>query len=311
MKRPIADAHVDLPYFLMEKDLKIPFDEVKEGPFTYEEAIKAEVRFFITAVYLEDRYNGPLSLAHYYHSMEYAKALVSNMNLIKAPETLEKNESLTINTLFLLENSDFLAEDYNLIYKLKKEGIFILGLTHSNQNRLADGNDVKVAEGLSKLGKKVLDAMEKEGLILDLSHLHPKCFYQALDAFKGRVMVTHTGIRDVYDIPRNIYLLQVKELIQRDGIVGIAINPELLWDKKEFSLERLYAHIDTIVQAFGPNYVCLGSDVCGFEMPHITYPRIMDALEEKLLAKGYGNSTYEIYYGNLIGFLCKALSQNT
>jgi len=309
MTRQIADAHVDLPYFLRQMDQKLPFEEIKEGPFTFEEAIRANVNFFVSAVYLEDRFNGSLSLAHFYHSMEYANALITNMALVKTGGDLKKQEGSTPKTLFLVENSDFLADDLRLIFKLKGQGIFILGLTHAKQNRLADGNDVKVPEGLSKLGREVLEAMEKEGLILDLSHLHLRCFYQALDAFKGHMMVSHTGIRDVYDTPRNIYLSQVEELIQRDGIVGISINPELLWDQKGFSLERLYAHIDTIAQAYGPLCICLGSDVCGFEMTGITYERAIESLEEILLVKGYGNSTYEILYGNIMRFLSKALTE--
>ncbi|MFN3535666.1 MAG: hypothetical protein ACK4WB_09790, partial [Desulfatiglandales bacterium] len=61
----LSDAHVDLPYLLREKRFTGPWRGLKEGDLTFEEAQRAGLGFFISAIYLEDRYNGPLSLLHF------------------------------------------------------------------------------------------------------------------------------------------------------------------------------------------------------------------------------------------------------
>ncbi|MFN3535160.1 MAG: membrane dipeptidase, partial [Desulfatiglandales bacterium] len=96
---------------------------------------------------------------------------------------------------------------------------------------------------------------------------------------------------------------QAREVMERGGVVGISINPELLWEGRDIPMERLYASIDILVQASGPERVCLGSDVCGFGGQGFSYSDTVSSLKETLLDKGYGPATYQILGGNLIRFL--------
>jgi membrane dipeptidase len=178
-----------------------------------------------------------------------------------------------------------------------------LGLTHASQNRLAEGNNCPKGEGLSRQGRATLKAMASEGLILDCSHLNERSFYQALDTFKGPVMASHTGIRELHNTPRNLFLAQVKEIRDRGGVVGIAMNPELLWDRPETSVERVYAHLDTVAQHLGPEVIVIGSDACGFEAVGFSYSLLLEGLKDLLWEKGYGDAIGQILCHNLIGFL--------
>ncbi|MCJ7687110.1 MAG: membrane dipeptidase, partial [Desulfobacteraceae bacterium] len=115
-------------------------------------------------------------------------------------------------------------------------------------------------------GKEVIGSLNENGLIIDVAHLHPKCFWQLLDLTEGLLISSHTGIRELFNTPRNISLEQAKELFQRGGIVGITFNPEMLSPGGEACLEDVFTHLDTVVQKFGPQGVGIGSDYCGFDL---------------------------------------------
>ena len=263
-----VDGHVDLPYFMMNHARKSSLSEIRDAPFTIEKAGIAGIRLFCTTIYCEDRFNGADSFTHFQDILNFIKRQYDNVVIIKNKADLDELKASDENagTLFLLENGDALAVNLPFIAELKEEGIGIVGLTHAGKNRLADGNSVQYPDGLTLDGKEVIGSLNENGLIIDVAHLHPKCFYQLLDLTKGLLISSHTGVRELFDTPRNISLEQVKELFERGGIVGITFNPEMLSPGGEACLTDVFAHLDTVVQKFGPKGVGIGSDYCGFDL---------------------------------------------
>ena len=262
-----VDGHVDLPYFMMNHAQKSTLSEIRDVPFTIEKAGRAGIRLFGTAIYCEDRFNGADSFTHFQDILNFTKRQYDNVVIIKNKSDLDgliaKDEDT--GTLLLLENGDALAVNIPFIAELKEVGIGIVGLTHAGKNRLADGNSVQYPDGFTLDGKEVVDSLHANGLIIDVAHLHPKCFWQLLDLTEGPLISSHTGVRDLFNTPRNISLEQAKDLFERGGIVGITFNPEMLAPGGEACLEDVFAHLDTVVQKFGPKCVGIGSNYCGFD----------------------------------------------
>ena len=267
-KTLFVDGHVDLPYFMMNHASKSSLSEIRDAPFTIEKAGRAGVRLFCTAIYCEDRFNGSKSFTHFQDILNFTKKQYDNVVIIKNKSDLDGliAEDDQAGTLFLLENVDAMALNLSYISELKDDGIGIVGLTHAGKNRLADGNSVRFPEGLTTEGKEVIRGLNENGLIIDVAHLHPKCFWQLLDLAEGLLISSHTGIGEFFNIPRNIYLEQVKEIFERGGVVGITFNPEMLSPGGAARLEDVFAHLDTVVQKFGPQSVGIGSDYCGFDL---------------------------------------------
>ena len=206
-----VDGHVDLPYFMMNAR-KSSLSEIPDAPFTIEKAGRVGVRLFCTAIYCEDRFNGADSFTHFQNILNFTKRLYDNDNVAMIKNKSELNVLLAddedAGTLFILENGDALTDNIPYITGLKDEGIGIVGLTHAGKNRLADGNSVQYPDGLTMDGKEVIGNLNKEDLIIDVAHLHPKCFWQLLDLAEGPLISSHTGIRELFDTPRNISLEQ-------------------------------------------------------------------------------------------------------
>jgi membrane dipeptidase len=253
---------------MMRHFSKASFSELREGPFTYELSRKSGVRLFSLAIYCEDEYNGIGAFRRFQEILEFTFKHIDKVDFIKSNREIEniKKDQDKLGTLLLLENGDALADNQAYIPLLKEKGIFMVGLTHMGKNRLADGNTVFHSDGITRDGKEVIQILNENGIIIDVAHLHPKCFWQLLDLTDSVCVSSHTGIRDVYDNSRNIDLKQAKEVYERRGIIGISFDPATLSSDKESDLELVFVHLDTIVQKFGPDIAAIGSDFCGFEL---------------------------------------------
>ena len=192
--------------------------------------------------------------------------------------------------LFLLENADALVGRLSFVEELLEAGVKIVGLTHAGRNSIADGNDVFIPGGFTLEGRDVVRALDDFGVIIDVAHLHPKCFWELLNIFNGRVVSSHTGIRNVCDIQRNVDLEQAKEIIGRGGLVGVTFNPEMLSQDGKANVEHVFVHVDVLVQKFGPHGVAIGSDFCGFEQSTEGLEDItkIPKLRDIMLEHGYG-----------------------
>jgi membrane dipeptidase len=81
---------------------------------------------------------------------------------------------------------------------------------------------------------------------------------------EGPIISSHTAIRELADIPRNLELKQIREIVQHGGLVGISFNPEMISPGGSADVEGVFIHIDAVVQKLGPMGIGIGSDFCGF-----------------------------------------------
>ncbi|MBW2352661.1 MAG: membrane dipeptidase [Deltaproteobacteria bacterium] len=304
-----VDAHVDLPYFMMSRGLKPSPGELSEGddaPFTIEKAERAGIGLFCTAIYCEDRFNGPGSVVRFKELLDFTKRLYAKVPVIRHNHDLRglREGDQGTGTILVLENGDPLAHNIPLISELREEGVLMVGLTHAGKNRIADGSTVRYGGGITREGREVITALNENRLIIDVAHLHHRCFWQLLDLTDGTLVSTHTGITEAFDTPRNISLAHIKEIVDRGGMVGISFNPEMLSPDREATLDHVFAHIDTVVQRFGPRSVGIGSDLCGFDSVTLGLEDItrVGALMDIMLDHGYGREGVNgIMGGNWLG----------
>jgi membrane dipeptidase len=173
------------------------------------------------------------------------------------------------------------------------------------------------------LGKELLKEMERLHLILDATHLCDDCFWQAMELFNGPVWASHNNARTLVNHNRQYSDEQIKELIQRDAVIGGALDAWMMvpgWergksDPREMNcdLEVLVDHLDHICQLAGNAlHVGIGSDLDGaFGKEQAPYDLDTIADLQKfpslLAARGYSPSDIEnIMHGNWLRFLRKA-----
>ncbi|MBY9002217.1 MAG: dipeptidase, partial [Candidatus Heimdallarchaeota archaeon] len=199
------------------------------------------------------------------------------------------------------------VEDENAVYVLannKKYHIINLttfyawGLSWSNVNKFATGVGTGNNErGLTYVGKELVTEMEKLGIIVDVSHLNEKSFWDVIEIAKKPIIASHSNSFTVSNHERNLKDDQISAIKEIDGTIGINFCDLFLSTKiknEEIGFEIIKNHIDKIVELASIDNVSLGSDYDGATVPMILkdisyYPQLIDYLEES----GYNRQEIE------------------
>jgi len=306
---PVIDGHVDILYEMTNSHGDIPFDQLTHSTVTVEKMRAGDVRILVAALYCPDTFNGEESAASYLGGLiEYATKFMSGLAHIRSKTDLEScMDQNTPGMILLVENADGFFEIDRAV--LANAGIRVAGLTHMGRNRIADGNNVRFPGGLSSSGTELVREFSAEGFAFDVAHLAERGFHDLVRIHEGPLLSSHTGIRPLCDTPRNLTLEQIRIILERKGVVGIAADPAMLSLDGKAAIEDVFRNIDWIAQRFDADGIGIGSDFCGFYSANRgleDISRLMD-LAGHLLDAGYPKESVQAimgtnwrrFYGNL------------
>jgi membrane dipeptidase len=219
-----------------------------------------------------------------------------------------------------LEGADSIVNSAYL-EKAYASGLRVLGPAHYGEGRYAGGTGTE--DGFSADGISLLKEMESLNMILDVTHLTDKGFFEAIDVFHGNIWASHHNCRALVKNQRQLTDEQIRILVDKGAVIGGVLDAWMLTDgwlrgvsiPKAMStdLNRLIDHYDHICQIAGnSNHIAIGSDLDGmfgaeqapFDMDTIADLQKLPGLLKK---RGYAVPDVEkVMYGNWLGFLRKA-----
>lgn len=244
----------------------------------------------------------------YYDLIEKHK---NYMNHIYNFSDIEKSDKL-LNTILSIEGLEYLNGKTENFYKAIDLGVRCMNLTWNYTNELGESAKQDTKKGLTKFGFEILKKMNDEGILLDVSHLNEKGFFDVYEKSKKPFAAAHSNCKSLCSHYRNLTDDQIKCLIERNGIMGINFYAHFLEDNyKDASLLSIKKHIDHIYKLGGENIVALGSDLDGYEDLPSGYKNVSDT--QKIIDfvyNEYGSENGKKFaYGNFIRF-CKNSLRN-
>jgi membrane dipeptidase len=185
-----------------------------------------------------------------------------------------------------VENGSALDGALANLDRLHARGVRILSLTWNRSNDLADGAHEDSHGGLTPLGRRILARMRELRMIVDVSHLSEKAFWEVLEATSGPVIATHSNAAGLTPHPRNLTDRQLRALAARDGVIGVNFYPTFTGGA---TIGHVLAHVDYLVRVAGVTHVALGSDFDGFSDTVAGLEDVgrLPALTAGLAARGY------------------------
>ncbi|NMA55542.1 MAG: membrane dipeptidase [Firmicutes bacterium] len=199
-----------------------------------------------------------------------------------------------------LEGGEALGDDPGLLEVFYQLGVRAIGLTWNERNLLASGiADNDSGSGLTALGCQAVKIAQELGMLLDVSHLSTKSFWDLLHLARGPVIASHSSAFALCPHPRNLTDEQARALAQTGGVIGVNFHTPFLCRAERAQLEDVVDHIDYLVQLVGPEHVGLGSDFDGIPVPPqgLEGPHHFPALARALKKRGYGQKEIKAIMG--------------
>jgi len=200
------------------------------------------------------------------------------------------------------------------------DGLRSLSLAHYGRGRYAVGTGR--SGPLAAEGRRLLMEMDRLGMVLDVTHLAEPGFSEALGLFRGPVMASHNNCRALVPGDRQFSDEQIRRLIERDAVIGVALDAWMLypgWEigrtsREVVGIEAVGDHVDHICQLAGDcRHVGIGSDLdggYGTEQTPTGLDTIADLqkLAEVLAGRGYSEENVDaVFHGNWLRFFRRHL----
>lgn len=179
-----------------------------------------------------------------------------------------------ISAFLTVEDAGFLENKHERLDRAYDMGVRLMTLTWNYPNCIGCPNGEFYKHlGLTPFGKEVIQRMNEKGMIIDVSHLSDKGFYDVAELSKQPFVASHSNARAVHRHGRNLTDDMLKMIGERGGVVGLNYCPLFLNDIPESNIASIIAHAKHIIDVAGTEAIALGSDFDGIggkmEMNHI------------------------------------------
>lgn len=141
--------------------------------------------------------------------------------------------------------------------------------------------------GLTDAGKALVRACNRLGILIDLSHLNEKGFWDVAGLTDAPLVATHSNAHALCQLPRNLTDKQLAAIAESDGMVGVNLVTALLRedarDDRDTPVETVVRHVDYLVEQLGIERVGIGADYGDAPFPQdlpdaSSYPTLIEAL---------------------------------
>lgn len=267
---PCADLHCDLLSYLQEAPNADPMIGGRIG-CTIPDLLAGNVKFQVMAIYTASE-KGSVTLAKGQAllfknlSAQYDSYFSLYHNKKEEPD-ITKNKGIQIisaieNAAGICEENDAIesaVENLNNLISIVGKPLY-MSLTHHGENRFGGGNSTKV--GLKEDGKFIIDYLAQQNIALDFSHTSDFLAFDIINYISKNniqipLLASHSNFRSVFNHARNLPDEIAKEIIQRNGIIGINLLRAFLNPDDE---NALYDHIIYGTSLGAKNNLCLGAD---------------------------------------------------
>ena len=181
------------------------------------------------------------------------------LKVLNAGHLAEAKVTNRMGLIFGCQDTSMLEGDLKRLALFYDLGVRICQPTYNRRNLMGDGCLESADGGLSRLGHEFVAEVNRLRMLLDLSHAGPKTIADGIAASKAPMAITHTGCRDLVDVPRNAWDKELKALADRGGVAGIYFMPFLRASGQPHA-EDVVRHIEHAVNVCGEDHVGLGTD---------------------------------------------------
>lgn len=233
----------------------------------------------------------------YRHFMKHLETMKDRVSVCRSGADYKKALEQGKMAAFLsLEGAEGIDCDPGRLDELAQMGISMVNLTWNADNRLA-GSSKNDGPGLSAIGKEFVRRAQKLGIIIDVSHISDRAFWDIMDITEKPIVASHSNSRALCGHCRNLTDEQFRAICDCGGYSGINLYGIFLSDDGKCDFETVYRHMDHFLE-IGADHVALGGDLDGCDILPEGFETVRDyeKLASFLENKGYTEETIQKIY---------------
>ncbi|MDO5440133.1 MAG: membrane dipeptidase [Erysipelotrichaceae bacterium] len=252
----IFDMHTDIGTDCLEyKELGNPLkirhlDKQKAGG----------VRGLFSACYYDGTQNWDQMKEMVLNMQEQIKMNSDEVHWVKSKEDLIETDKLL--DLISVEGMCGIDTDFeNRIQWLYDNGVRVAIPAWNESNAICEGWNQNPSRGLTEDGKKVIKKMNELNMIIDVSHLNEKSFWDIISISTKPIMASHSNNRNVCNHGRNLTEQQIKAIAAKGGLIGVVSAKTMTHlDQDKKTVDMLAYQAKTIADMVGIEHVACGFD---------------------------------------------------
>ncbi len=256
----VVDTHIDTPQRLLDENLDlVPRDP--KGHIDLPRMKEGGLDAGFMSIYVDMRRHQGLE------ATRRALQLIDSVNqqVARHPDQLtlatsaadvrRAHKQKKIALLMGMEGGTPIADDLRLLRLFYQLGVRYMTLTHGLANNWADSStDEPKHNGLTDFGKDVVREMNRLGMLVDISHVSDKAFYDALEVSQAPMIASHSSCRALCNHPRNMTDEMIKALAAKGGVIQINYHIGFLDQTYADAYEKIAPELRARMRALTEQY---------------------------------------------------------
>lgn len=203
--------------------------------------------------------------------LEIEKNEINVIHMLKLVRNIMQKEmiiSKNIKYIYGIEGLDYLENisDIDILYDL---GVRSVNIVWNNKNKFGGGTRAESNLGLTDLGEELVEKLIDKNIAIDLSHANEKTFYDIIEKAKylknkgknPKIFASHSNLKSIYNVKRNLKDKQIIKIKELDGIIGIVEYKGFVCEENENYEQYYLKHINYLKNLLdGVENIALSTD---------------------------------------------------
>jgi len=295
MRAIVVDTHDDTTQRLIdEKGFDIAARN-KTGSIDIPRMREGGLDAIFFSIWMDGKITGPLAVKRALDQIDAVREAVRRnpKDLVLATTAADIRRAAAekkIAALMGVEGGHMIDNDLGVLRTFAALGVRYMTLTHSLNTPWADSSGDKPAhDGLTAFGKDVVREMNRLGVMVDISHVADKTFFDALETTKAPMIASHSSARAITNAPRNMTDDMLRAMAKNGGVVMINYHSGFLSEEYRVAKpdSQLQARLDEAAKRCGDNEACsiLESQrinqeaMAAGQLPKVTWEKIVEHID--------------------------------
>src|SRR5271156_5812549 len=299
----VLDTHDDTTQRLFSKDYDLG-KQNRDGNVDIPRMREGGMNAIFFSIWIDGRITGPPAVQKALDQIdavrENVKKYSKDMQLARTADDVRRAHAQgKIAALMGVEGGHMIGNDIRMVRIFADLGVRYMTLTHFYNDEWADSSTDKPAHnGLTDFGKDVVREMNRQGIVVDISHVSDKTFYDALEVSKAPLLVSHSSCRALCNHVRDMSDDMIKALAAKGGVIQINYEKSFIdrayKDAQDKFSGGVVAMMDRLKKECGDNEECVNKKMTEMadkataegKLPHVSWERIIDHIDHAVKLVG-------------------------